>query len=108
MKITWKEIQFRFLNFFLSPIEKYKIHIRIILIIIFITYYFHRNIKVFAVCNAINYSIPVIIKSYQQYKKNFKSIEKKPENTDIKDVSIFPSGKIILLIILKYMIIILM
>ena len=97
MKITWKEIQFRFINFFMSPIEKYKIHINIILIIIFITYYFHRNIKVFAVCNAINYSFPVIIKSYRKYKKNFKSIEKKPENTDIKDVSIFPSGKIIVI-----------
>jgi len=97
MKITWKEIQFRFINFFMSPIEKYKIHINIILIIIFITSYFHRNIKLFAVCTSINYSFPVFIKSYRKYKKNFKSIEKKPENTDIKDVSIFPSGNIIVI-----------
>ena len=97
MKITWKEIQFSFFNFFLSPIEKYETHFRIIIMIICISYYFHENFKVLAFSIAIINSFPVILKYYQQYKKNFKSIENKPENTDIEDVSIFPSGKIIVI-----------
>lgn len=97
MKITWKEIKFSFFNFFMNPMEKYEIHIKIISMLICLSYYIHGNIKVIGFSNAIIYSFPVILKSYQQYKKNFKSIDKKTENTDIKDISIFPSGKIIVI-----------
>ena len=47
MKIHWKDIRFSFFNFFLNPIEKYEIHIRIIVAILYLTYFFHKKIGIF-------------------------------------------------------------
>ena len=41
--------------------------------------------------------IPIILEYYREYKKNYKLIKSIQENSSINDVSIFPSGKIIVM-----------
>lgn len=97
MKIHWKDIRFSFFNFFLNPIEKYEIHIRIIIVILYLTYFFHKKIGIFFFGGLIMSLIPIILEYYREYKKNYKLIKSIQENSSINDVSIFPSGKIIVM-----------
>lgn len=59
--------------------------------------YFHGDPFFIKISVIIQSSMNIIINGYNNYKINYKIIKKIHETSDIKDVSIFPSGKILVM-----------
>ena len=69
MAITWKDILFRFFKFFLNPIEKYQIFIRIYsFIMLLVAAYFHGDPFFIKISVIIQSSMNIIINGYNNYK----------------------------------------
>ena len=95
MKKGWKEIVFKFVDFFLNPIEKYRIFIIIWATIIEVIAYINKNSFTLFISQIILILLNPVLKKYKEYKLNYKFIKKSPEIWYIKDVSFFPSGNIL-------------
>ena len=98
MNQKFKDIIFILVNFIMNPIEKYQTSIRLLLTAAQIFYFFHKNINYVFFSVIILSPLSILVQSYQDYKRNYKFIKEHQENQVIKDVSIFPSGKILILI----------
>ena len=98
MELSWKDILFTFLHFFLNPIEKYEKLLNFHFIIIkVINVYYYKNKMFFVINTILLCAMPFIIDFYNKYKINYKLISTIHENLSIDDVSVFPSGKFIVL-----------
>ena len=77
---------------------KYEIHFEVLFFVISIYFLFQKNNFLFSFLNFLNVLFQtVLIKIYKTYKLKSKKVSEFNENNIIYDVSIFPSGKIILM-----------
>ena len=95
MNINWKKINYNIVSFFLNPLEKYEWRFRILLVIICVAQIFYLNKIFFLFLSFIISSLDTILRKYKKYKYDYHKVNEINENDAIIDVSVFPSGNII-------------